>query len=267
MLANHKYFHWLYHTKSKNHLINWSTGLFIWLFLAITRPFGINNNDFEAYLHLVANLAVFGGVWVGISYITDLFASSKPKEIPKVDLAYLFAKLIIFIHIIFLIRQAVCDWKCFDAFEYLELWIACIIMLGIPYIIFSFYSRYLFFHSLVNKKSTPEGRIEIKGEGRETIEIALADLIFIKADDNYVDFEFQNGDRKLIRATLKKVQQQLRAYPHFVRTHRSYIANIHFASEFLRYDTLLINSNDDQIEIPVSKKYREFVKELFIHPK
>ncbi|WP_425392776.1 LytR/AlgR family response regulator transcription factor [Ekhidna sp.] len=267
MLANHKYFHWLYHTQNKNHLINWSSGLFIWLFLAITRPFGINNNNFEAYFYLVANLMVFGGIWVSISYLTDLFAAAKPRETPKVDLIFWLIKLIVFIHMIFLVRQMVCDWACFDTLEYLELWVACVIMLGIPYVIFSLYGRYLFFHSLVGKSDPEPGLVRINGEGKEKILIAEKYLVYIKSDDNYVDFETNNGLRETMRATLSSVEYQLKSIPGFIRIHRSYIVNMKFAEDMPKKDTLRVRLKDQLLELPISRKYQPTVSEIFNHPK
>lgn len=266
MLANHKYFHWLYFHKKKRHAFNISSGIFIWLFLGITRPFGISNNNFEAYIYLFFSLILFGSIWVIISYLVDFSFEQRIKKDHAYDLKIWGLKLLLMIHLFLLVRGTSCDWTCIDEIEYLELWIACILMVGFCYLTFSLYARYLYFHSIVGKTELTAGAIELLGEGKESKVLSLEQIAYIKADDNYVDI-FMADKKETLRSSLSAIEEQLQPYSQFVRIHRSYIINFHFVADYPKKDTLLLGLENKKIELPVSKKYQKRISPLFTHPK
>ena len=62
----------------------------------------------------------------------------------------------------------------------------------------------------------------------EILEIAEKNLIFIKSEDNYCKVYFHDVDsinHRLIRISLKTIEDQLAGFPDIIRTHRSYIVN------------------------------------------
>jgi DNA-binding LytR/AlgR family response regulator len=78
---------------------------------------------------------------------------------------------------------------------------------------------------------------------------------------------YQEGNevkKKMIRNTLKNVEQQLRDFNNFIRTHRTSIVNIQnidkLHKNFNTYWLSLVNTIET---IPVSRQYLMVVKELF----
>lgn len=266
MLANHKYFHWFYFHKGKQHFFNFSTGLFIWLFLGLTRPFGISNNNFEAYIYLLFSLLLFGSVWIIISYLFDFVFGSRTRKNHTFDLKVFGLKVLFMIHTYLILRGTSCDWQCIDFVEYLELWLACILMVGFCYLTFSLYARYVYFHSMIGKKEVADGSIELIGEGKDSLILSIDEIISLKADDNYVDIVTIKG-KETLRSSLSALEDQLQAYSQFIRIHRSYMINFHFVDDYPKKDTILLRQNEEILELPVSKKYQDQVDQLFTHPK
>lgn len=99
----------------------------------------------------------------------------------------------------------------------------------------------------------------------ETLTLLIAEVVFIKSADNYVEIVFKEGDhfkKKLIRNTLKNIEQQIRQYSNFIRCHRICIVNIHYIEKLNRNYTshwLTIKGYGEQI--PVSRQYILKLKE------
>lgn len=62
------------------------------------------------------------------------------------------------------------------------------------------------------------------------LQLDINHFIFAKAEGNYVEvyLERQQTNKVLIRITLKKLESFLKPYPNIIKTHRSYLINIHF---------------------------------------
>lgn len=73
--------------------------------------------------------------------------------------------------------------------------------------------------------------VSLQGIGKnEYLEIPMSQLLIIEASGNYgVVYHIEEGMLKktLLRCTLKQIEQQLEAFPHIVRCHKSYIANVY----------------------------------------
>lgn len=99
----------------------------------------------------------------------------------------------------------------------------------------------------------------------ENLKVTPVDVVFIKSADNYVEFVFkdQNDFNKvLLRNTLKKIEQQLQAYPQFIRSHRTCIINTKYLDKITKTNHnhwLSVKDYDEQI--PVSRQYLLRVKE------
>jgi hypothetical protein len=100
----------------------------------------------------------------------------------------------------------------------------------------------------------------------ESLEILSDDLLFVKSADNYVEVYFLNNEiihKKLLRNTLKSIDEELKEYGNFFRCHKSYLINLD--------QIIKVNGNAQgyrfklklgDIEIPVSRHYNERVHEL-----
>lgn len=99
----------------------------------------------------------------------------------------------------------------------------------------------------------------------ENISLSVADVAFIKSADNYVEIAYKEDNdfhKKLLRNTLKSIEQQLRPYSHFIRCHRTCIVNTHFIQKLnTNYSShwLTLKGYDEQI--PVSRQYLLKLKE------
>jgi DNA-binding LytR/AlgR family response regulator len=99
----------------------------------------------------------------------------------------------------------------------------------------------------------------------ENLSLLISEIAFIKSADNYVEIVFKEGDafrKKLIRNTLKNIEQQVKPYSNFIRCHRICIVNMHFIEKLNRnYNNhwLTIKGYDEQL--PVSRQYLLKLKE------
>lgn len=271
MIGSHKYFHWYYY-QNRNHLFfNIGLGIFIWLFLGLTLPFGLYENNLSNTFQLFLFLLPFGLIWPLIAYGVEafyhLFGKRKLSESPALDFKFYLLKLFILVHTYFIFRNFMCDWKCVDGAEYLELWFACLLMFLLFYIPFSLYARYRYFRNMVGGEKGQESHgITVSGEGKNTLEIIPDQVIFIKSDDNYV--EIVQADKTggttttVFRARLKSVARQLHSHSQFIRVHRSYLVNLQFLEKKGQRDSVLLKYGTWTKEIPVSRKYKQEVLDL-----
>ncbi|MEQ8905111.1 LytTR family DNA-binding domain-containing protein [Ekhidna sp.] len=266
-MSSHKYFHWLYYVKGYATLYNFITAIFFWAFLIITRPFGIYYETVEGMLRLALYFIPFGLFFPLSSFSVDFLSKwIWPSGIAnfKVNGFFWLLKMILFIHLIYVLRQLWCDWQCFDSNEYLELWIACFLLVGFTYIPFMIYGKFLYYHSLVGKDPDSINFTLIQGSGNESLQVDLQHLVLLKADDNYVDFLVKSGDKltsKTLRTTLKSMKDQLSDHPQFQRIHRSYIVNIQFVVS-RNSSSLIIKSGNWTEELTISPTYKEAIDAL-----
>lgn len=104
----------------------------------------------------------------------------------------------------------------------------------------------------------------------ESIKLHINDLILVKSANNYIEVFWKAGDsieKKLLRNTLTKIENQLKPYPDFLRCHRTSLVNgmyIRKLSGVGHALQLQLTYMDESI--PVSRQYALSVKEyLKIH--
>ena len=100
----------------------------------------------------------------------------------------------------------------------------------------------------------------------DKLELLPEYVMLIKSADNYVEIFYKDGDvvkQKLMRNTLKNIQQQLRKYPEFVRCHRTCIINSSYILNLTNsYKGHRLKMLDHEEEIPVSRQYLLNVKDI-----
>lgn len=279
LLKNHFFFYWLYRKNQFRHIYNIGSGLFIWLFLLSTLPFGLYANNLGGPIGLGLFLLPFGFFWILISYVGDLIfdgiTTADARNLHHANFYLWVIKLICQIHIYFIARGWMCDWSCMNIFEYAELWMACTLLFLLTYIPFSLYGRYAYFHSLVGINPSGESEVTLFGEGKETLSLSLDHVICIQSDDNYVDLyladDEEPGKKLVFRCTLKSLEDQLAEYPQFVRAHRSVLINLKYVvaqnapNQSIKNVNVVFNRFS--MSVPLSKSYRQAVVDLLIHPK
>lgn len=102
--------------------------------------------------------------------------------------------------------------------------------------------------------------------GKETTSLRVADLVYVMSADNYVEIVYKNGEdfeKKLIRNTLKNIQQLLDSYSNFVRCHRTCIVNIHYIDQLKKsHNNYWLSMKSIDKKIPVSRQYLLKIKEV-----
>jgi DNA-binding LytR/AlgR family response regulator len=102
--------------------------------------------------------------------------------------------------------------------------------------------------------------------GADTIKLMNSDVAFIRSADNYVEVVYLETDefkRKLIRNTMKGIEQQIKAYSNFIRCHRICIVNIHFIEKLNKSnDSYHISIRGYEEKLPVSRQYLLRLKEI-----
>ena len=99
----------------------------------------------------------------------------------------------------------------------------------------------------------------------EKFSFSSSDILYIKSADNYAEIHFMDGDhlkKRLIRNTLKNIEQQVREYSNFIRCHRICIVNAHKIERLVgncNNHSLIIKGTPEQI--PVSRSYFLKIKE------
>ena len=106
----------------------------------------------------------------------------------------------------------------------------------------------------------------ISENSAENLTLVIADIAFVKSADNYVEIVYTEANvfrKKLIRNTLRKIEQQLKPYSNFVRSHRICIVNTHFVEKLNRnYGNHWLTIKGFDERIPVSIQYVLKLKEV-----
>jgi DNA-binding LytR/AlgR family response regulator len=93
----------------------------------------------------------------------------------------------------------------------------------------------------------------------EVLRLSVTDIVLVKSADNYVEIFFRSNDalkKKLIRNTLKNIEDLLVTYPLFVRCHRTCIISMEYVERFqFKINDSYLTLKDLTERIPVSRQY------------
>ena len=88
----------------------------------------------------------------------------------------------------------------------------------------------------------------------------IIDIVYVKAEGSYTKIVLNNNVSYTMSKNLKYFESVLESNPHFVRIHRSYLANINFIKRILRNDGYYAVF-DDTTQLPiVNDKIEEVIK-------
>lgn len=95
---------------------------------------------------------------------------------------------------------------------------------------------------------------------KDKTKIYISELMYIKADDHYLEVFIQDGSSHLVRGKLSQIKEELP--PNFIQCHRSYIVNNNFVKQTSNASLILkINSkeknNERPIHIPLSRSNKK----------
>lgn len=109
-------------------------------------------------------------------------------------------------------------------------------------------------------EKTPPPQVELVAENnKDILRVALADLLYIVAEENYVQVHYKNEKpaRMLLRSSLTRIERQLRPfYPRLFRCHRTCIVNTaQIARAEGNAQGLKLTLKDAAAVIPVARRY------------
>ena len=123
--------------------------------------------------------------------------------------------------------------------------------------------------SLIQTSHSSEGlgeALTLTGTTNEHVSLEISDLLYIEAVGNYVKVTQQHDDEvktNMLRATMKQIEDALKAYPMIVRCHRAFMVNLSQVEQISsnsRAMQLVMRHTHDAI--PVSRSNVNKLKEL-----
>ena len=93
--------------------------------------------------------------------------------------------------------------------------------------------------------------VEISCKGNQIDRIKPMEILFCMSEEHYVRFVREDGQSKLYRMKLDRVEEMLSKY-HFIRTHSRYLINSEYIHEISSDQIVLANGQ----KIPISRAYR-----------
>ncbi|OUR99327.1 hypothetical protein A9Q86_12180 [Flavobacteriales bacterium 33_180_T64] len=120
--------------------------------------------------------------------------------------------------------------------------------------------------STFNKNRQLASIINVKSNTSETLTVDPQDISFIEASDNYCTiYWFDSGilKNKILRLTLKSMEDQLAAYKNIIRCHKSFMINLHQELTLTgNARAQFLESRPLPIRIPVSRSKNKSIRLL-----
>lgn len=255
-------------------ILSVSFSVFVFLFLLIFQPFGIDDIQFYKPLFILGFSAITFSIMMIAMYISPLifkrFFDHDNWTVKKVLLFSTFQISVI----------AIANWVYnstvgFEIVKQYALWQFVFFTLAVgffPMLFFISFTETLLTqkHSAIANKlsdslskklnSSDNQQIKLDSENKnDAIEIELSTLIAIKSEGNYVHAYYQGTSsvkKVLLRNTLTKIAKDLENYPSIQRCHRSFIVNFD-AVEKITGNARNYNLHFSQLDfsIPVSRSF------------
>jgi len=122
-------------------------------------------------------------------------------------------------------------------------------------------------HDLAKAKQKVLDPIVLQSDSKnDSIQLNPDDIMLIRSADNYVEVFYRRDEkteRKLLRNTLKNIQNDLSNMPDFIRCHRTCIVNTSYILNLTNsYKGHRLTLLDMEEEIPVSRQYILGIKDV-----
>lgn len=108
--------------------------------------------------------------------------------------------------------------------------------------------------------------ITLSGDTKDSISLIPENILFMEASGNYVEIcykEEAQEKHKLLRSTIKQMEEVTQAFSYLIRCHRAYIVNInHIRNISGNAQGYRLSLTDTMQEIPVSRTYLKELKNL-----
>lgn len=271
-------------TKNYGKTLSWVTGVFLALFLSIFLPFGVSNYD--PHFSFNVEFAIIMSLISSVTALTILLLefTLKPRILGSPSLlsvvAWSLLELVAVGLIDFLLYNYLGNWHDWHFRSAVRFILEVSSVLIFPFAGVFFYYRYKSLRldlQLAREITHPAVRPKtlIAFEGRTSVDhlsIPLADVLFGKAQDNYVELHYLQSDAvrsKLLRGTMTEVLEGAQS-DFLVRCHRSYFVNLYNISTVEGGSRVQLHVEGVDEAIPVSKTYQAEVldrlRELHARP-
>lgn len=263
-------------------LFAFAFGIFVFLFLAVFQPFGLN--DWQTP-YKILKLAGYGGVTAFVILfngfvIERVFRNwfleknwTVGREIISAiwNIVFIGSLNLLYTHYLGVARL---NWWSFLAFQWITL-----IVGAIPVTIVTIlnHSRLLRINTKgalelnaiidsepaqVNKNLHAE-LILVAENGKDSLVFKPEQILAISAADNYIEiYSIQTAVKKeLLRSTLKNVENATHEYPQLMRCHRSFIVNLNHVEKVSgNSQGLKLHLHQLDFQVPVSRSLNEIIR-------
>ncbi|MBC8343573.1 MAG: LytTR family transcriptional regulator DNA-binding domain-containing protein [Bacteroidetes bacterium] len=100
----------------------------------------------------------------------------------------------------------------------------------------------------------------------DNFRIPVSEIVYVKSADNYVEVGYHDKGivkKKLLRNTLRNVEQQLSEFNSFIRTHRTSLVNIQYIDKLNKnFNSYWLSLDKTKETVSVSRQYLLAIKEL-----
>jgi hypothetical protein len=116
------------------------------------------------------------------------------------------------------------------------------------------------------EKPVQEEEFEIISENKsDRLSLKYRDIVFVKSADNYIEvYYIENNlvEKKMVRNTLKNIENQLFRHPGLIKCHRTRIVNINYIDKIVRdFNGYCLKMNCFDEKLPVSRQFLMQVRE------
>jgi DNA-binding LytR/AlgR family response regulator len=91
-------------------------------------------------------------------------------------------------------------------------------------------------------------------------EVCPDEVVLLIADINYTQIICTDGSKLLVATTLKELERRFCANPDFIRTHKSFVVNLQFISNYASLDANFIEMVN-AAKVTVSKRRKPILQE------
>lgn len=107
--------------------------------------------------------------------------------------------------------------------------------------------------------------VVLSGSTKDSIELPVEDLLYLEAFGNYIKVFYRQDNKvkqKLLRATIKQMEESLQPFPVIVRCHRAFLVNsTHILSVKGNSQGYRLTFADTEEEVPVSRAYAKAIQQ------
>ncbi|MFB9077698.1 LytTR family transcriptional regulator DNA-binding domain-containing protein [Flavobacterium procerum] len=240
---------WKLNTSIKHHvIIAVLIGLWLFVFAFIIKPFDDGTINFRDWFFISFGFSLMAFLCYSLlAIVQKSFYKRKGKWNLALEIASFFLFYLLYLIGVFAFYKSPILNGGYSFSEFFSIIFVKVALILTPLIILA--RTYLI--KLIPIK---DDNLLFKGENKlDILKINKADLVCISNAQNYVEIFYLENEKlrsKLIRSTLKKVQDD---FEFLVQIHRSHLINpLHFKS-WRNPNTIILT----QIELPVSKNYKE----------